>query len=367
MPNRREFLQAAIGTAGLIGLQAAGFFTAAAAVSQEIKPASGRLKMLFLGGTGFIGPHQIEYALARGHEVTMFNRGNKSGLYGDRVEELTGDRDPKKDEGLKSLEGARTWDVVIDNSGYVPRHVAASVELLGARCNRYVYVSTVAAYQNGISGHFDEGGPLDGMKDTSIEKVDGQTYGPLKADCDRLVRKSLGSKATIVRPTFIIGPGDSTDRFTWWVDRIHRGGDVVGPSNSEVTVQTVDVRDLCPWLITLAENDTPGTFNAAGSVYTREGLLWGVKATTGSEVTFHWPTPELAEELELPAPMLDWGTDSRTFGNAASRAAGLDYRPLVDSTLATLTWWREQSDERRGKARGWPTAEKEKAALARMK
>jgi len=361
MTNRRQFLQGAVCTAGFMGLHAAGLLGSASAA--EIAPAGKKLKILVLGGTGFIGPHEIEYALDRGHEVTMFNRGTRPNMYGDRVEEIIGNRDPNIDQGLTALEGDRTWDVVIDNSGYVPRIVRASVELLGDRCGRYLYISTVAAYQGGIPGNFDEDGPLDGMEDTTIEEVNWETYGPLKADCDNFVRDTLGSRATVVRPTFIIGPGDSTDRFTWWADRVTRGGDVVGPANPEVAVQVVDVRDLCPWVITLAENDTPGTFNAAGPTWTRAGLLWGIQGTSGRNVTFFWPSPELVAELELPCPMLNWGDQSRIYGNAASRAAGLDYRPLADSTRDTLTWWNAQSEERRAKARGWPTPEQEDSAL----
>jgi len=371
MTNRRRFLQGAAGAAGLMGLHAAGLLSstasaASAASARIVEPASEKLRILVLGGTGFIGPHEIDHALARGHRVTMFNRGNRSGLYGDRVEELQGDRDTDKGDGLTALQGDRTWDVVIDNSGYVPRHVRDAVELLGSRCSRYVYVSTVAAYEDGVGGHLDENGPLATLDDPAVEQVTGETYGPLKADCDRIVRQALGTKATVVRPTFIIGPGDRTDRFTYWADRIHRGGDVVGPANREVAVQAVDVRDLCPWLVTLAENDTPGAFNAAASAYTREGFLWAVRGTTGREVAFHWPDAALVDELEFPAPMLNWGTVSQTYDNAASRAAGLDYRPLADSTLATLEWWNAQPDERRANPRGWPSAELERQVLERM-
>lgn len=364
MTNRRRFIQVAVGTAGFLTLRAAGMTGTSQA--DEIAPAGDRLKILFLGGTGFIGPHEINHALARGHDVTMFNRGNRSGLYGTRVEEIIGNRDTNIDEGLEPLAGDRTWDVVVDNSGYVPRHVRDSVELLGDRCRRYVYISTLAVYDNDAGRHFDEDGDLDTMEDPSIEDVTWETYGPLKADCDRLVRDALGSRATVVRPTFIIGPGDRTDRFTYWADRIHRGGDVVGPANPEVAIQFIDVRDLCPWVITLAENDTPGVFNAAGPVWTRKGLLWGVNATHGDEVRFHWPSHELATEMEWPAPMLDWGTESTTFGIAAAKAAGLDTRPLADSTVATLEWWRAQDEERRANPRGWPPAELEKKMLERM-
>ena len=367
MTDRRQFLQIAAGTAGLVGLGAAGFFSRAqAADAAMIEPAAKPLSILFLGGTGFIGPHQVEHALARGHEVSMFNRGRKSGYYGDRVEELTGDRDATKDEGLSALQGDRTWDVVIDNSGYVPRHVRDSVELLKDRCKRYIYVSTVAVYPD-VPGVFAEDAPLAELADPTVEEVTGETYGPLKAECDRIVRAALGDRCTIVRPTFIVGPGDTTDRFTYWVDRVHRGGDIVGPAHGDVAVQVVDVQDLCPWIVTLAENDTPGVFNAAGPAYTRAGLVWGVRATSEADVTFHWPTAAQAEELDMPSPMLDWGTASSVYPGTASLAAGMSYRSLMDSALGTLDWWQGQPAERRAKARRWPTEQQEMGALAKLK
>lgn len=364
MSNRRQFLQVAVGTAGLLGLRASGFFSQARA--QEVAPADERLKILFLGGTGFIGPHQIEYALERGHEVTMFNRGTRGGLYGDRVEEILGNRDSKVDAGLTPLEGDRTWDVIIDNSGYLPRHVRDSVELLGDRCRRYLYISTVAVYDSGVDGEFAEDGPLAASLDPSVEEVNWDTYGPLKAECDRIVEDALGARSTRVRPPFIIGPGDRTDRFTYWADRIHRGGDVVGPALPDLAVQFIDVRDLCPWVIQLAENDTPGAFNASGPAWTRQGLLWGIKSTYGGEVNFHWPTPEMLESVDLRPPMLGWGTSSRIFVNTAAREAGLTTRPLADSTRDTLAWWRAQPETRRADPRGWPTPAQEQQLLEQM-
>src|SRR6056297_3166453 len=177
MTTRRDFLGAAAGGLGL-GLTMGPSGLAA-------KP----LDILVLGGTGFIGPHQIEYALARGHRVSMFNRGSNPGAYGDRVEELIGNRDSRIDEGLAALAGDRTWDAVIDNSGYVPRHVRDSVELLGERVGRYLYVSTVAVYDFSAGSEFDVDGPLAELEDPAVERVTAETYGPLKAECDRIVQR----------------------------------------------------------------------------------------------------------------------------------------------------------------------------------
>ena len=359
MTTRREFLAV---SAGALAAQATGLH---ASVMKSPKP----LRILFLGGTGFLGPHQIRHALARGHEVTMFNRGSNAGMYGDEVEELIGNRDERIDDGLSVLRGDREWDVVVDNSGYVPRHVRDSVELLKDRCGRYVYVSTVAVYDFDQGEVFSEDSPLAKLEDPSVEKVTGETYGPLKAACDRIVQEALGSRGTIVRPTYVVGPGDHTDRFTYWVDRVYRGGEVLAPGGGGLTAQWVDARDLCPWIVTLAEQDTAGIFNASGPAtpYTREGLMWGLRAMTDRPVEFFWPSWELLEESGFNTPMMRQGEQRVEFANAASIAAGLHYRPLADTASGTWQWWRAQSAERRANARNWSTPELERELIERIR
>ena len=359
MTTRREFLAV---TAGALAAQAAGLN---ASVMKAPKP----LRILFLGGTGFLGPHQINHALARGHQVTMFNRGRNAGMYGDAVEELVGNRDERVDDGLSALRGTREWDVVVDNSGYVPRHVGDSVDLLKDRCGRYIYVSTVAVYDFDAGATFAETAPLAKLEDPSVEEVTGETYGPLKAACDLIVQDKLGQQATIVRPTYVVGPGDHTDRFTYWVNRIYRGGDVLAPGGPELPAQWVDARDLCPWIVALAENDTPGIYNAAGPAtsYTREGLMWGLAAMTDRPVRFFWPSWELLEESGFDTPMMRRGDRPAEFLNAASLGAGMHYRPLADTASATWAWWNEQSEERRANARRWPSAELERELVARIR
>jgi len=357
MTTRREFLTI---SAGALALQASGL----AAITPSARP----LDLLFLGGTGFLGPHEINYALARGHRVTMFNRGSNPGMYGDAVEEIIGNRDSTIDEGLAALAGERTWDVVIDNSGYVPRHVRDSAELLKGRCRRYIYVSTVAVYDfDAGTSVFPESAKLADLADPSVEEVTGETYGPLKAECDRIVRGILGDACTVVRPTYVVGPGDHTDRFTYYVDQVHRGGDVLAPAGPETETQWVDARDLCPWIVTLAENNTPGIFNAAGpaSRVDRSGLMWGLRAMTAEPVNFYWPNPELLKELEISMPMMPEGSEH--FVNTASMEAGLRYRSLADTASATLEWWQAQSAERRENPRRWPDDERVATAIARLK
>jgi 2'-hydroxyisoflavone reductase len=357
MTTRREFLTI---SAGALALQASGL--------AAISPATRPMDILFLGGTGFLGPHEINYALARGHRVTMFNRGSNAGMYGDSVEEIIGNRDSTVDAGLAALAGDRTWDAVIDNSGYVPRHVRDSAELLKGRCRRYVYVSTVSVYDFDIGVHvFPESAKLADLDDPSVEEVTGETYGPLKAECDRIVRNILGDACTVVRPTYVVGPGDHTDRFTYYVDQVNKGGDVLAPAGPELEVQWVDARDLCPWIVNLAENNTQGIFNAAGpaSSVDRSGLMWGLRAMTAAPVRFYWPWPELLEELDIDMPMMPMGDE--LFVNTASREAGLEYRSLADTASGTLEWWLSQSAERRAKPRRWPSQESVHEAISQLK
>src|SRR5512137_1412668 len=185
MTSRRELLK---WTMAMMALPAAArAATDAAAAPADPGRAAKPLDILILGGTGFLGPHQVDYALARGHRVTLFNRGKRAkGLDGDRVEVLIGDRDSKIAPGLEALQGTRRWDVVIDNSGYVPRHVRDSVALLKDRVGRYIYVSSVSVYDPAGGPVFDEASPLYPAPAPEVEKVTGETYGPLKAECDRI-------------------------------------------------------------------------------------------------------------------------------------------------------------------------------------
>jgi 2'-hydroxyisoflavone reductase len=361
MTTRRALIQ---GLAAMMAMPAVA--AAEGAASRARKP----LDILFLGGTGFLGPFQVEYALARGHRVTLFNRGKSApGMFGDRAEILLGNRDTRIEPGLAALQGTRRWDVVIDNSGYVPRHVRDSIELLKGRFGRYVFVSTVAVYEPSAGPRFDESSPLRPAPNPETEDVTGQTYGPLKAECDRIVQAALGKQATIVRPTYIVGPNDDTDRFTYWVERVARGGDVLGPPDPRVELQWIDVRDLCPWIVDLAERDQPGIFNAAGPTTPMnwEQVLQELAKQSSQPVRLRWSTTEVLQKTGIRLPLVRQASAttiaSPHFDGAAAAAAGLHYRPLADTAAATLAWWRAQPEERRAKAEGWPTAEQEREAL----
>jgi 2'-hydroxyisoflavone reductase len=353
-------------------LAAAGAATTALAAPFAVplaRAAPKPLELLLLGGTGFLGPHQVNDALQRGHRVTMFNRGvSAAGLYGDRVELLRGNRDSRIDAGLTALMGKRRWDVVIDNSGYLPRHVRDSAELLRERCNQYIYVSTVAVYDGAETEEFHEDSALLQMADPTLEVENGQTYGPLKAQCERVLRETLGARCTIVRPGFVFGPGDDTDRFTYWIERVARGGDVLAPPYADRELQWVDARDLCPWIIRLAERRVHGIFNAAGpKVPTNWGeVLESLRIADGPPARLHWSTPELLAELKINLPLVGMRRKARRVVSDAAQRAGLVYRPLADTVQATREWWRGLPEARRATPQDWPSAELEQRAIAAL-
>jgi 2'-hydroxyisoflavone reductase len=365
MTTRRDML--ALGAAAIA-------VSATTRLFAGVPRAPHRLDILILGGTGFLGPHQVEYALARGHKVTLFNRGHKdAALYGDRVEVLLGDRDTKTGAGLSALEGARRWDAVIDNSGYVPRHVRDAAQLLKGRVRRYLFVSTVAAYE-GAGPVCLETSPLRRLSNPDSEQLNGQSYSEFKAEGDRIVRDVYGSAATVVRPTYVIGPGDETDRFTYWAARTAEGGTVVGPRADAFSLQTVDVRDLCPWMVTLLERDQSGIFNAAAPPMPWDAVLNALRPLGEREVRFVRPPAAVIEQLKLDFPLvapttgggISAGPNTNFDGHKAVHT-GLSYRPLPQSGKATLEWWQAQTPERRAAAaKQWPSADQEKAILDAM-
>jgi 2'-hydroxyisoflavone reductase len=358
MTTRRECLQGALAAA------------AAAACPGTASAGPPRLKLLVLGGTGFLGPHMVEHALSRGHEVTLFNRGvSAASLYGDRVELLRGDRDSRTAPGLDALGGTRRWDAVIDNSGYLPRHVADTAALLRERCDHYLFVSTAAVYDFGGLQRCDESCALQRLADPDSEVETAATYGPLKVECERRLRSIFGdARCTVLRPTYVFGPGDDTDRFTYWIERVSRGGDVLGPTRPDYELQWVDVRDLCPWVVELAESRTTGVFNVAGPdqpIRWRD-VLESLRVPGGPATTLHWATPEVLEALDLSLPLAGARRRRRHLVADASRAAGLRYRPLADTVAATRRWWAQQPAARRAAARGWPDPAREARAIAML-
>lgn len=299
------------------------------------------MKLLVLGGTRFLGRHFVAAALARGHALTLFHRGRTNPELFPEAEHVLGDRDG----GLGALAG-RTWDAVLDPSGYVPRVVGAAAAALAGRAGQYAFVSSISAYAAPLAPGADESAPLATLADPAVEEVTGETYGGLKAACEREVARAFGEHALVVRPGLIVGPHDSTDRFPYWPRRLARGGEVLAPGRREQPVQVIDARDLAEWLIALLERGASGTYNAAGPAepLTLGALLEQVALAVGSTGTLTWvDEPFLLErgvqpwtELPLWLPAEEAGLDEVSVQRAV--AAGLAFRPLAETARDTLAW-----------------------------
>ena len=316
---------------------------ATSAASSRV-PEQPTLKILILGGTGFIGPWEIKAALAQGHEVTLFNRGKtRPDMFPDLVR-LKGDRDPDVGEGLAALAG-RTFDVVIDNSGYYPRHVKASAELLGPNVGHYIYISSISAYGiTSVEGQ-DVDAPVATMEDPTAEEMgeNYENYGPLKALCEQAAQDAMPGRVTVVRPGFIVGPGDHTHRFTYWPLRVRQGGDMAVPGTPDDPVQFIDVRDLTEWIIRLAEMQVGGVFNGSGPdrVLTMGEMLETAKLAIGSDVTLTWLGYEFQDDFPntyfpIWTPYEGEYKGFHTFNVSKSIDAGLTFRPLAETVTATL-------------------------------
>jgi 2'-hydroxyisoflavone reductase len=343
--TRRDFLRTA--TAG--ALLSSAFTQGSATASVPARRAAQPKKILILGGTAFIGPHFIEQAQARGHEITMFNRGRSNTDLFPKVEKLVGNRFPDVDEGLQAIEaaiaGGRRWDVVYDTSAYVPRVAKASAELLAKACDHYIFISTLSVFAD-RSVDVSEDSPLGKLEDESEERVTGASYGPLKALCEQAVEAAMPGRAAIVRPGLIVGPGDTSDRFTWWPHRIALGGDTLAPGFGENPIQVIDVRDLSRWAIQIAEEGTVGVFNAVGmaSVITMEEFLHGCKIVLGSDNKFIWVDQQFLLDRDVRAyseiPL--WlPREDPPYGTAQCQkamAAGLSFRPLGATIRDTYDW-----------------------------
>ena len=308
------------------------------------------MKLLILGGTLFLGRAVVEAALARGHAVTLFNRGRHDPGSFPEVERLIGDRDGD----LDALVG-RSWDAVVDTSGYVPRLVRASAELLAGAVQAYVFISSVSVYAD-LSRPIDESSPLATMPDESVEEVTGSSYGPLKALSERAVAESFPAGALIVRPGLIVGRHDPTIRFSYWTARIARGGEILAPGDPDTPVQLIDVRDLAEWVLRMIEAGQIGAFNATGPDYalTMGQLLEACRTASGSDARFTWVDERfLTDRGVLPWSTLPlWLPPSREshrcfhrIGIDRARAEGLTFRPLVETARDTLAWQRASEGE----------------------
>ncbi|MDE2762590.1 MAG: NAD-dependent epimerase/dehydratase family protein [Gemmatimonadota bacterium] len=340
--NRREFLRTTAAAAGAYGL---GLVGGQGCAPDGDTPAP--MTILILGGTGFIGPHMVRRAVSRGHEVTLFNRGRTNPHLFPELEKLVGDRDGD----LEALEG-RSWDAVIDNSGFVPRHVRDSAELL-SESGRYLFVSSISAYKDLAPAGITEDYEVGRLDDPAVEQVTGATYGPLKALCEEAVREVFGERANIVRPGFIVGPGDPSDRWTYWPVRVSMGGDMAVPGAPGNPVQFIDARDLAIWVVGMLESGVGGVFNGVGPVEPLDmgTFLETCRDVSGGDAVFHWVEAGFIREQNIFFPI--WSPTTGDFGGAhqvdISRAMATGYRsrPLADTVRDTLEWWNGLTDEDR--------------------
>jgi 2'-hydroxyisoflavone reductase len=294
------------------------------------------MRLLVLGGTRFLGRALVESALARGHELTLFNRGQTNADLFPDLEQIRGDRTLD----LSPLEG-REWDAVLDVATFLPRAVRRSVEALDGRVGRYVFVSSISAYAD-LGTPPVEGAPVAELDDRDAEDV--EHYGALKAACERIVLEAFGDQALLVRPGLIVGPHDPTDRFTYWPRRVSEGGSVLAPAPPEQPVQFIDVRDLADWIVAATESELDGVYNATGDAITLERLLEECRSVSG-EAEVVWVAPErlvaagVGEWLELPLWIAspEYSAMHRTDVSKAKRA-GLRVRPLADTIADTLAW-----------------------------
>ena len=299
------------------------------------------MRLLILGGTIFLGRHLVDAALAAGHELTLFNRGQHNPELFPEVEKLRGDRDG----GLETLKGRR-WNAVIDTCGYVPRVVSQSAELLAYAVDRYVFISTISVYADASRPGISEDNPL-ADPETGTEEITGDSYGPLKVACEKAVERAFPDRSLIIRPGLIVGPNDPTDRFTYWPVRLHRGGEVLAPEPKSAPAQVIDVRDLAAWTIQMLEREATGVYNATGPArpINMEDMLGECQKEVGPEARLQW-LPADALLAAGVGPWIDlplWLPGDEMAGLLAidiSRAlkTGLAFRPLRETARDTLVW-----------------------------
>jgi 2'-hydroxyisoflavone reductase len=323
------------------------------------------VKLLILGGTIFLGRHVADCALRRGHEVTLFHRGKHGADLFPEAERILGDRDG----GLEALSG-RTWDAVVDTSGYVPRVVRAAAEALADAVEHYAFVSSLSVYSDDSEPGQDESAPLATLPDEATEEITGETYGGLKVLCENAVDDVFGDRSLRFRPGLIVGPFDPTDRFTYWPVRVARGGEVLAPAPEDGTVEFTDVRDLAAFLVTAAEQRIGGVLNASGPSLPRPtfgDFLRACRDVSGSNARFRWVDTTFLEEHEI-RPWLDLplfaGTDVPGFNTrdtSAAVGAGLAFRPIEETIRDTLEWARGRPENHEWRA--GLTPDREAAAL----
>ena len=377
--SRRDFLKQSALASGSVGL---GLVPAASSLLGATGKTDKPLRILILGGTGFTGPFQVKYALNRGHQVTVFNRGKTHpGELPKDAEQLLGDRNGK----LDALKG-RQWDVCIDIPTTLPVWVRDAARVLQSNVERYVFISTISVYSDTSKPGMDENGPLakyegpDAMKETQATLLASkfELYGPLKVQSEQEAEKWFPKRSLIIRPGLIVGPGDESDRFSYWPVRLERGGEILAPGDGNDPVQLIDARDVAEWTIRMAEQRATGVFNAVGprkKLTMREmleGIASTVKAQAKAAPKLTWADADFlaAHRVSPWSDMPVWVPargDSKGFAEVSFKKAlgkGLTFRTIPDTAQATLEWFHKQPAARQAKLRAGLTADREAAVLA---
>ena len=362
--SRRQFLAASLAAAGL------GVWPAVAGA--QAAPATRKLKILFLGGTGFLGPHTVQYAIDRGHEVTLFNRGKTNADLFPELEKVVGNRDPDVDQGLSGLEG-RQWDAVIDTSGFVPRIVGASASLLAENVGQYLFVSTICQYQDWLEGVplRTEEWPRGTLEDPTTEDVQTH-YCYLKAYCEIAAEQAMPGRVTQIRPGLIVGPRDNTDRFTYWPVRATRGGEMLAPGKPSDLTQYIDVRDLAAFMVHCVEQKLTDSYNAVRHPFPIGEFLETCVRVTDSRTSLTWLPADFlaAHDLQSWRDLQMWADSESPMAGSLSWSgrkaldAGLTIRPLEETIRDTLAWFHSLPAERQQSLRSGIPAGKETEVLA---
>lgn len=365
--NRRELLKISGAAAGasLIGLPEL------AAARTRVK----QLKVLILGGTGFIGPHFVHALTEAGHTVTLFNRGKRDPEAKSGVEQLLGDRN----DNLKSLEG-RDWDVVVDNSGYTPGQVRLSTALLQKRVKQYIFISSIAVYADFQNPPILENHRLAAIGDMPQDKLSEGNYGALKVLCEKVVQDAFGKRANIIRPTYICGPGDFSDRFTYWPFRVAKGGVMLAPGTPDDPIQFIDVRDLADFVTRCAEHRIAGIYNLCTPPRwaTIGKLLEASRKVTGADTTFKWASAKFlidnkaaedemwaSQEIPIWAPPSGQSLGHGLVSSKAAEKQGLRFRALETTIRDTLEWQKGRPADKQ-QLRSGLSAEREKELLGKL-
>ena len=370
--TRKDFLKLSAAASGALGLGltpdqvSAAFRPGALAGRSQVAPR--KIDVLILGGTGFIGPFQVNYALARGHNVTLFNRGSGREMF-PNVETLIGDRNGD----LESLRGRR-WDLVIDNSRSNPDWVEIAANFLKDSVAQFLYVSSRSAYADLSTVPMTADAPTWTYETAGLTPGDNLPYGLAKAESERIAMRIMPGRTTIVRPGLIIGPEDDTDRFTYWPVRIDRGGEVLAPGDPSDPIQIIDVRDLTEWMIRLGEDGTMGKFNGVGPHTPRpiSELLYGIRAVTTAETTFTWVNGDFLSEVgvrpysHMPVwrPPTPGNEGFARFDLTPEVESGLTFRPLAVTARDTLDFHYSRPLERQAALSAGISAEREAEVLA---